>query len=646
MKVATRPRRGRGRALALVIAVAAALLLLPAQPAEAHAFLVGSNPADGQLLQAAPSVLRLDFSESVVLGVTGIDVIDAHGNRYAATKIALLPRSTESGTEQPVSVSVTLPPLERGTYRVAWKTLSNDDLHQASGVLAFGIGEPVRAAGSVAEAPAAAEVAVRWLLWASLAGVLGPLCFAALARGSLTGRRLDRLVALARWSAVAQLVVTVVFPVAQLRSARQAWLAAQSPAVGATWGVRSLGALAALLLAPAAVRAVARTSVGSAVRQGPMAALALAVGVLAIPVTTAVRGHIWPTSHALVAVDVVHMVAAATWVGAVASLAAAHFGRVGGRPLVRAKDFALLSGSCLAAAAVTGLLLAGHGVATTTALLRADYGRALVVKSALLAVVLVIAALNHRRGRADRVVGLGGRRLVITEAVLLLAVVAVGGTLAATSPANSPQWTPAPSPSRSVTMYAGDLLIGVSIGPNVTGPAYADISVLQTRRPTPGPVRQVRLTLHRNGFGPVTGSATLQPNGRWSLPLEVPESGRWDLTVAADRMGLPTAEATSAWMVGGGVHGPPGTATSRFTWPLAGLVALAWLLALLASSIIPTPDPASDPGTTTIPPPIVVPTDVAVGCVPAQPSDAPTPPVNTVPPGESVLSTAVPSAVP
>ena len=56
-----------------------ALLWLGAPAAHAHTFLVGSNPADGQVLDAAPSVLRLDFSESVVLGATQVTITDGHG---------------------------------------------------------------------------------------------------------------------------------------------------------------------------------------------------------------------------------------------------------------------------------------------------------------------------------------------------------------------------------------------------------------------------------------------------------------------------------------------------------------------------------------------------------------------------------------
>ena len=85
-----RPRRVRGRALAVVVAVVAAVLALPAPAAQAHTFLVGSNPSDGQLLDVAPDALRLDFSESVVLGATQVDVVDGLGRHHAPTAIQLV----------------------------------------------------------------------------------------------------------------------------------------------------------------------------------------------------------------------------------------------------------------------------------------------------------------------------------------------------------------------------------------------------------------------------------------------------------------------------------------------------------------------------------------------------------------------------
>ncbi len=565
-----------------------ALLWLGAPAAHAHTFLVGSNPADGQVLDAAPSVLRLDFSESVVLGATQVAITDGHGATVTPTSITLASGGDGADTEQPVAVAVGLPDLPRGTYRVAWKTLSADDMHQASGVLAFGIGEHVGAAGTVDEAPGIGEAATRWVMWSCLAGLLGPLVVAGLAMGTLRGPRLDRLVRLARLSGGVLVAAAVVLPAAQLRSLRQAWLAAHEPAIGGAWALRVAGAALALALVGRGVRQLAERGPRETLRRYPAETSLLAAGLLVLPVVTGVRGHIWSSSHLLVVADVLHMVAGATWVGAVVALAVVHAGGRGLRPVVPARAFALLSVTCVAAAVATGFLLAGHGVATTTALLHARYGLTVVVKGALIGGVLLLALRNHRQGRGDGVVGASGRRWVAAEATLLVGVLAAAGVLAATSPANSPQWTPGPAATGSVAMHADDLLVQVSIGPNAVGPAYANVSVLQTRRPAPAAVHTVRLTLRRNGSTPVTGVAEPQADGTWALPLKVPEAGTWGLTVEAQRTGLPVAMAHGTWVVAGGVHGPAGSGLSSLTTPAAALVVLVWLGLLLSLRRAPT----------------------------------------------------------
>ena len=78
------------RAITLVAAACVLLMLLPATPASAHAFLSESNPADGASLTTAPDVLRLAFSESVVIAATHIDLVDAEGKRYPVSNIRLV----------------------------------------------------------------------------------------------------------------------------------------------------------------------------------------------------------------------------------------------------------------------------------------------------------------------------------------------------------------------------------------------------------------------------------------------------------------------------------------------------------------------------------------------------------------------------
>jgi methionine-rich copper-binding protein CopC/putative copper export protein len=572
----------------MLVALVALLLAAPVATAQAHAFLVSSNPADGQVLDSAPRVLRLDFSESVVVDATRLDVVDGLGHHYVATDLHLLGDAGAAegdgdvDTEEPVQLQAQLPALGRGTYRVSWETLSRDDLHRASGVLAFGIGEPVGAVGSVDESAAPGEAGARWVLWACLAGVFGALAVAALAGQTLTGRRRERLVRFGRWSAIGLVAATLVLPVAQLRSLRQVLLATESVAVGVPWVGRVVAASCVAFLVAAGVRLLtAGEGLRHVVRRHLAGSALLGAGLILVPVLSALRSHLGASgSTVLVLADVVHTTAAATWAGAVVALAVVRLGR-GARPSVPVRPFAVLSLTCLTVAVGSGLVLAGNGVATTTALLHAAYGREILLKAALIVAVLGLACVNHLRGRRQGTAGGHTRPWVLVEAMALVAVLGAGGLVAATAPASSPRWTPAPMPSRAVALHVDDLLVEMSVGPNAPGPAFVDVRVLQTRRPVPAPVREVRVTMHRSGATDVGGAALQQADGSWTLPVQLDEPGRWRATVSADRMGLPLATADLQCVVAGGVHGPAGPRLSTFTSPLAVLVLILGMVALL-----------------------------------------------------------------
>ncbi len=116
---ALRPRRVIG----VLVAAAALVILLPAAPASAHAFLTDSNPADGAVYTSAPRTLRLEFSESVVIAATRIDIVDSSGHHYAPRAMRLVHSGSADSTEEPAQVVSDLPPLPRSAYRVNWATL-------------------------------------------------------------------------------------------------------------------------------------------------------------------------------------------------------------------------------------------------------------------------------------------------------------------------------------------------------------------------------------------------------------------------------------------------------------------------------------------------------------------------------------------
>ncbi|WP_203666984.1 copper resistance CopC family protein [Cellulomonas pakistanensis] len=129
------------RALARLTAgsALAGLLLLPAATAaSAHDELVGSDPAPGAALDAAPAAVRLDLSADVLTFGAAIVVADAADDTW---------QTGEPVLDGP-SVSVALDPaLPDGSYEVRWRVVSSDG-HPITGLVPFTVGDAVAAAAS------------------------------------------------------------------------------------------------------------------------------------------------------------------------------------------------------------------------------------------------------------------------------------------------------------------------------------------------------------------------------------------------------------------------------------------------------------------------------------------------------------------
>jgi methionine-rich copper-binding protein CopC len=106
-------------------ACAAAAMLSPIA-ALAHAKLLGTSPAAGAQLDVSPKALTLRFDENVQLAVLKLSA--------GGTDIPVpFDRSAQAAPE----VSVALPSLAPGTYRVQWSALTADDGHVVKGTFSF-----------------------------------------------------------------------------------------------------------------------------------------------------------------------------------------------------------------------------------------------------------------------------------------------------------------------------------------------------------------------------------------------------------------------------------------------------------------------------------------------------------------------------
>ncbi|AXG78825.1 copper resistance CopC/CopD family protein [Streptomyces paludis] len=142
---ATAPRFGvtgptRAVALMRLLLVTAVLLgtvlTVSSGTASAHAALTGSTPEDGAVVATAPKDIALSFSEQVSLGNDSIRVLDPDSKRVDTAKI----RDMSGGGTVRYGVDLQTG-LADGTYTVAWRAVSADS-HPIAGAFTFSIGAP------------------------------------------------------------------------------------------------------------------------------------------------------------------------------------------------------------------------------------------------------------------------------------------------------------------------------------------------------------------------------------------------------------------------------------------------------------------------------------------------------------------------
>ncbi|MFJ1748968.1 copper resistance protein CopC [Streptomyces sp. NPDC088116] len=140
------PRLGTAplvRLLLVTTVLLGTVLTVLSGTASAHAALTGSTPKDGAVVATAPKDITLTFSEQIALGDNSIRVLDPDNKRVDAQKVRDL--SDGSAVRYGVDLRSGLPD---GTYTVAWQAVSADS-HPISGAFTFSIGAPSKTAAAV-----------------------------------------------------------------------------------------------------------------------------------------------------------------------------------------------------------------------------------------------------------------------------------------------------------------------------------------------------------------------------------------------------------------------------------------------------------------------------------------------------------------
>jgi copper transport protein len=408
---------------ALLVALAA--LLAPAS-AWAHASLVRTNPANGAVLAHSPAVVKVVFDDVVRVG-PGIAAIRNGGASILRGRAYVVGRRTLA-----VPIRNGLP---NGDYSVRWSIVS-DDGHLESGVLAFAVGlaraSPAAELSAEATGPTADSVGARWLFYAGLLGAAGLALFTFVVRP----RDLERI----------PVVLSTAGVLAALGAAEEIHRVGLSTRDGKSLGVAFVVAL--LVATGGAVATLAQRALRPALR--------LALLLVVVP---AFSGHALDPGlpRINVFVDVLHVAAAAAWVGVLVGIVV-----VRGADLRRVGVLAVAAVGLLG---ITGVTRAAYELTALSQLWSTSYGLVLLVKTALLLGALLAGRRVRHRPRERAVV-----ELVLVAALIVAVSILVelrpgrnATTVSTRAQAAQPSPAPPPPPAGAVVSAGEAGPLGVAI---------------------------------------------------------------------------------------------------------------------------------------------------------------------------------------
>ncbi|MEU6396890.1 copper resistance protein CopC [Streptomyces cinnamoneus] len=416
---ATAPSTARARAtalvprLALVLAALLATLFTAAAPATAHAALTASDPTDGAVVATAPAQVTLSFSEQVAMGDDSIRVLDPRGRRVDTGEL----RDMCSGNTVRYGTALHSG-LPNGTYTVAWQAVSADS-HPISGAFTFSIGAPSATEVSLPTTTAGggpvgmAYGIARYAAYAGFTVLVGGAAFILLCwhRGAAE-RPLQKLVVRAWVTLTAATLAMLVLRTPYTGSGRFAdafdldgLRAVLETKTGASLVSRLLllGAAAlfvAVLFGVYARRVQDATSEEEDKDTGDLTfGLAIGGAVVAggIAATWALSEHASTGIQPGLAMpaDILHLLAVATWLGGLSALLVA-LHKVPGIERSAVRRFSGVAFVSVVVLAVTGVYQAWRQTGSWSAVTGTEYGRLLLLKVALVAVLLGVAYMSRK----------------------------------------------------------------------------------------------------------------------------------------------------------------------------------------------------------------------------------------------------------
>jgi putative copper export protein/methionine-rich copper-binding protein CopC len=543
-----------GAVLAALLAIVSMAWAAP--PAQAHALLTASTPADGASVGEPPQEIRLTFSEALDPALSEVRVLDTSGKEVNRGKAEPVPG-------HPAQVRVPLRPLDQGTYTASWRVTSPADGHTTVGSVAFGVGVPAEAVGIAQAAaevrwptPTAASVAGRWLFYVGVVLMLG-----AAVVGMVV---VSTPAAISRWALGFAWMASAAGVLLTMMDQRASIQTSLGDFLSSSTGQRLTTQAVAVGLAGAAVLWACR-------RPGRWSLAVVGGGASAAMLARALAGHANASSPRWFTVGVqwVHLISVGAWVGGLFWLLVAMRRRDPGQGPGLVRRFSSVAGWTLAVVAISGVLRALDQVGAWSQLVDTSFGVTLVVKIGFFASLVALGARSRfRHVPVASNGGAGGLRWAVRGEVAIAAGV-LGATAVltgfppSTSVASASRDIPPPAVTVTGSDYASSVRVRLVATPGSAGPNTFDATVEDYDSGEPIPAESVSLRFQlvdRPEVAAVTVDLAREPDSPWrgsgnALSMD----GRWTVTALvetpSDAVEVPMELVTAA---GPELSGPGG----------------------------------------------------------------------------------------
>lgn len=464
----------------LMFAVIATLIgvLGSATVALAHAELLGSEPPASSVLAESPIQIVLHFDESIEPVFESIRILDSNGHE-------IFNGDPHRDARDHSTVRMSTPLLADGTYVVVWRVTSADG-HPVQGAFPFYVGTQQDNVTELVATylhsyhadPSGNKVStlLRWVVFVGVIVLIGSLVLGGMLMRptDLDPRSVNVITGAWLFAVIGSAEALIVYgPNATGTSLYNLSLLPETmrTAFGQATAIRMV-----LLVAIAALVYFRRRF---SRRLWLVIVMLLSVGIVA---TLSLSGH--PVVQRWVAfsvvIDIVHLLAVATWIGGIAMLALGGISLTtdqGGALVRRFSSIALWAVLSIVVTGVTQAWMMMDGFGT---LLSTNYGRTLIVKTTAVAVLVSLGALSRltlkRNGPASV------KRVVGVELIIGMVIIAISALLVGIPPRPAPSTEPF-----TATLVRASVIADVTITPTRVG--QAEVHVIVT--PPGGALAQV-----------------------------------------------------------------------------------------------------------------------------------------------------------